>query len=128
LYGRLAEGGLLRADERRVLGIFPSHRWPTRDVGHEASVRAQLATDLRQGRASDARTGALVALLHALNAVHKAVDPEVVGLPKREMKASAKRIAEGDWAAAAVRSAIDSMIAAIIAASAFVVVAGGSGS
>lgn len=127
LYERLAEGGLLRADERRVLGIFPSHRWPTRDAGHEAAVRAELATALRQGVASDARTGALVALLHALNVVHKALDPDAVGLPKREMHARAKRIAEGDWAAAAVRSALDSMIAAIIA-SASVVVAGSSGS
>jgi hypothetical protein len=60
-----------------------------------------------------------------LNAVHKAVDPDSVGLSKREMKANAKRVAEGDWAAKAVRQAIDSMNAAVIAATAVVV--GGSG-
>ena len=129
LYERLAEGGLLRADEGRVLGIFRSPRWPTKDAGHEAAVRVALVTALRQGMATDSRIGALVALLHALNAVHKAVDPEAVGLTRRELNASAGRIAQGDWAAAAVRSAVDSLIAAIIAASASaVVVAGSSGS
>jgi hypothetical protein len=52
-----------------------------------------------------------------------------VGLSKREMNANAKRIAEGDWAAKAVRQAIDGMSAAVIAAtSSAVVLGGGSGS
>ena len=65
---------------------------------------------------TDARTGALVSLLFALKAVHKAVDPDSVGLSKRELNARAERIAEGDWAAKAVRSAIDSRDTAIIIA------------
>ena len=56
LYERLAEGGLLRAEEGRVLGIFPSHRWPSGDAGHEAVVRAGLVTALRRGTTTDART------------------------------------------------------------------------
>jgi hypothetical protein len=125
LYERLAEAGLVRAEEGRVLGVFPSHRWPSEDAGHEAAVRTGLLTALRDGMTTDARTGALISLLVALNAVHKAVDPDSVGLSKREMKANAKRVAEGDWAAKAVRQAIDSMNAAVIAATAVVV--GGSG-
>jgi hypothetical protein len=128
LYERLAESGVLRAEEGRVLGLFPTHRWPTREAGHEAVIRAALDTALRQGAVTDARTGALIALLSALNAVPEAVDPEAVGLSKRELTASASRIAEGDWAAAAVRSTIDSMMAAVIAASASAVVVTGSGS
>ena len=128
LYERLAEGGVLRAEEGRVLGIFPSQRWPAQDASHEAAVRAALVTALRQGVALDARTSALVSLLHALNVVHKAVGPEAVGLTKQQLNTNAKRIAEGDWAAAAVRSAIDSMLAAIIAASSSTVIAGSSGS
>jgi hypothetical protein len=126
LYERLAEGGLLRAEEGRVLGIFPSHRWPSEDAAHEASVRAGLVTALRNGVSTDARTGALISLLLALKAVHKAVDPGSVGLSRREMNASATRIAEGDWAAKAVRQAIDSMNAAVIAATSSAVVLGGS--
>jgi Golgi phosphoprotein 3 (GPP34) len=129
LYERLVEGGVLRAEDDRILGIFPTHRWPSNDATHESSVRAGLVTALREGATTDARTGALVSLLLALHAVHKAVDPGSVGLSKKELHANAKRIAEGDWAAKAVRQAIDSMNAAIIAAtSSAVVVGGGSGS
>jgi Golgi phosphoprotein 3 (GPP34) len=126
LYGRLVEGGLLRAEEGRVLGIFPTHRWPSEDAAHEASVRAGLVTALRNGTTTDARTGALISLLLALKAVHKAADPGSVGLSRREMNANAKRIAEGDWAAKAVRQAIDSMNAAVIAATSSAAVLGGS--
>lgn len=118
---------MLRAEEGRVLGLFPSHHWPTQDARHEATVRAELETALRNGAAADARTGALIALLSALKAVHEVVDAKVVGLSKRELNASASRIAEGDWAASAVRTAIDSMMAAIIAAVASTVVVAGSG-
>ena len=117
LYERLAEAGLLRAEEGRILGIFPTHRWPAEDTGHEASVRAGLVAALRQGGTTDARTRALVSLLHALKAVDKAVDPNSVGLSKRELNLSAQRIAEGDWVGKAVRSAINTQTA-IIASSA----------
>jgi hypothetical protein len=117
LYGRLTEAGLLRAEEGRILGIFPTHRWPTEHAGHEAAVRAGLATALRDGVTTDARTRELVSLLLALKAVHKAVDPDSVGLSKRELNASSKRIAEEDWVGKAVRSAIDTDTAIIIAAS-----------
>lgn len=66
--------------------------------------------------APDPRTGALVSLLLALNAVNKAVDPAAAGLSRQEMNANAKRIAGGDWTSDAVRHAIDSMNAAVIAA------------
>jgi len=128
LYERLAAGGLLRPEDRRILGIFPSHRWPAEDAGHEEAVRNGLVAALRQGGTTDARTGALVSLLLALDVVDKVVGPESVGLSRRELNASAKRIAEQDWAATAVRSAIDSINAAIIAATSSAVVLGGGAS
>jgi hypothetical protein len=66
LYDRLVQGGVLRAEGDRVLGIFPTHRWPAADAAHEVSVRTGLATGLRDGATTDERIGALVALLHAL--------------------------------------------------------------
>jgi hypothetical protein len=126
LYERLVEGGVLRAEDDRILGIFPTHRWPSSDAAHESSVREALLTALRAGTTTEPRTGALISLLLALHAVHKAVDPDSVGLSKRELNVNAKRIAEGDWAAKAVRQAIDSMNAAIIAATSSAVVVGGS--
>jgi hypothetical protein len=127
LYERLAEDGVLRAEDDRILGIFPTHRWPSNDAAHESSVRAALVTALREGATTETRTGALISLLLALHAVHKAVDPSSAGLSKKELNANAKRIAEGDWAAKAVRQAIDSMNAAIIAATSSAVVVGGGG-
>jgi Golgi phosphoprotein 3 (GPP34). len=127
LYGRLVEDGVLRAEKGRVLGIFPTDRWPAENANHEASVRAGIASALRDGRTSDPRTGALISLLLALRAVHKVMAPSSVGVSEPEMKASAKRIAQGDWAAKAVRQAIDSTNAAIIAASSSAASAGGGG-
>jgi hypothetical protein len=128
MYERLVDSGVLDAKDDRVLGVFPTHRWPTKDAAHESSVREGLVSALRLGVTTEARTGALVSLLLALNAVHKAVDPAAVGLPRKELNANAKRIADGDWAAKAVRQAIDSMNAAVIAAISAAVVLGGSGS
>jgi hypothetical protein len=116
LYERLAEGGLVRAEEGRILDIFPTERWPAVHADHEEAVRAGLVTALRDGVTTDARTKALVSLLAALKAVHKAVAPDSVGLSKKELNASAERIAERDWVGRAVRSAIDRRRAAIIAA------------
>ena len=124
LYERLAAAGLLHAEEGRILGLFPTHRWPAAHSGHEAAVRAGLATALRDGGTTDARTRALVSLLLALKAVPKAVAPESVGLSERELKASAERIAEGDWVGKAVRSAIDTETAIISGAWGY---AGGGG-
>jgi hypothetical protein len=118
LYERLAGAGLVRAEEGRFLGMFPTRRWPAADTTHEASVRAGLVTALRRGEPTDARTRALVSLLHALHAVHRAVAADSVGLSKAELKASAKRIAEGDWVGKAVRSAIDTETAIIASSSA----------
>ena len=121
----LAGRGLLRAESGKVLGIFPCHNWPAQDATHEDSARADLLTALRNAMAPDPRTGALISRLLALNAVHKAVDPAAAGLSKREMNANAKRIAGGDWASDAVRHAIDSMNAAVIAATSSTAVFGG---
>lgn len=128
LYERLAAAGVVREQRGRILGVFPTRRWPTVNPRPEADLRATLGTALRNGRASDPRTGALVSLLSALKAVHKVIEPESVGLSKKALAANAKRIAEGDWAAKAVQAAIASMNAAIAAASVAAAAAGASGS
>ena len=57
-----------------------------------------------------AATAALVALLAAIDRAHKVVDHE--GLSSREVRRRAKQIAEGAWAAKAVRDAIAAATAA----------------
>jgi hypothetical protein len=118
LYQRLAASGVLRAGHGRALGIFPTRTWPTQDPGHEAEMRQLVTQALVQPGAPDERTAALIALLHALKCEHKVVDPRPYQLSRRQLRARAAEIAQGNWASEAVRKAIDEMMAAVAAASA----------
>ncbi len=60
------------------------------------------------------RVAALIALLSALDLAHKVVDRE--GVPARDVKKRAKAVADGDWAAKAVRDSIVAAQAAVAAA------------
>lgn len=116
LYDRLGQKGVLRHSEGRILGIFPSHRWPAKDSAHERSVRERITGALVQGVTPDERTAALISLLNALKAVHKVVDPRQHAVRKADLNARAKEIAEGSWGSAAVRKAIEAMMAGIMVA------------
>jgi hypothetical protein len=116
LHARLAERGLLHEETARVLGVFPSRRWPSSDTTHEDATRGLLAAALRAGSTDNPHIAALVSLLHGLEAVSKVVDPADLGITKRELNDNAKRIAAGGWASEGVRKAIDELLAAIIAA------------
>ncbi|TDD22768.1 GPP34 family phosphoprotein [Kribbella turkmenica] len=113
LLARLAERGLLEADENKVLGIFPITRWPAKDARHEADLRAALESVLKVGTTPNERTGALIALLSSLNVVPKIVTDAV---DKKALKQRAKEIAESDWAADAVKKAVAEMQAAVTTA------------
>jgi hypothetical protein len=122
LYDRLTAAGILRAEQGRILGLFPTHRWPSASADHETAVRCAITSALVQGLTPDPRDAALVSLLHALRATHKVVDPKEHGLRRRDLDRRAKELAEGGWASKAVRQAIDEMTAAVTVA----VAAGGA--
>jgi hypothetical protein len=102
---------VVRAEKSRILGVFPVRRWPAQDGSREAEVRRLMTQALVQQVVPDPRTAALIALVHAVGCVDKIVDPRQHGLSKRELRARAKKIAEGNWASAAVRKAIEEMMA-----------------
>lgn len=110
---RLAARGLLQRHDDKVLGLFPRTRWLAADTAHEAEVRRQLTAVLVQGVEPDPRTGALVALLAAVDQAPAAVDH--AGIPKRDVRRRAKEVAEGAWAADAVQDAIAASTAAVMA-------------
>ena len=114
LLARLEQVGILRREEGKVMGLFPTTRWPAVDSSHEAGVRRALGDALVRGMQPDQRTAALVSLLHALDLVHRVLDTE--GAPAREVKQRAKQVAEGDWAAKAVKDAVAAAQAAVTAA------------
>ena len=117
---RLVERGILEHRASRVLGLFPRHRWPARDSLHEEQVRRTMAAALIGGQEPDERTAALIALLLAVDRVHRSIDRD--GTPARDVKRRAKQIADGDWAAAGVRAAVQAAMAATMTA----VTAGGA--
>jgi hypothetical protein len=117
LYERLAARGAVRRGQGRTLGIFPVRTWPVQDTQHEEQVRDLVAEALVRQAVPDARTAALIALLHALRCEHKIVDPGPYHLSRRQLRARAAEIAQGNWAAEAVRKVISDMNSAAAAAS-----------
>ncbi len=114
LLGSLAGRGILRAQEGRVLGIFPTRSWPAVDSGHEHQVRTGLRDVLVAGRTPAPREAALVSLLQAIDQVPKVLGE--VGVPARELRRRAKAISNGGFADVAVRRAVQAVNAATTAA------------
>jgi hypothetical protein len=109
---RLQERGLIRAEHHRVLGLVPSTRYPEVDGSAEREIRERVDAVLAGGAEPDERTAALIAIAQAAG-----IGAMLAGArPWKEIEPRAKQIAKGDWAAAAVRKAIQSVNAAVIAA------------
>ena len=114
LTARLAERGIIERRDGKIFGLFPHTTWPSTDSTHEEQVRRAIEATLLQGVTPDPRTGGLIALLHAVGEAHKVID--LRGARARDVKARAKEVSEGAWAAQAVKDAIAASIAATTAA------------
>lgn len=113
LLSGLVDRGVVELEEDKVLGLFPRKRWPAVDSRHEDELRRQLAASLLDGTTPDQRTAAVISLLHAVDRAHRTIDNQDV--PGRQVKARAKEIAEGAWAAEAVKDAVTAAQAAMTA-------------
>ncbi|MEU8380203.1 GPP34 family phosphoprotein [Streptosporangium sp. NPDC048865] len=119
LLTRLAERGVLDEERRKVLGIFPSTRYPERDPGVEREIRERVRNVL-SGTAPDERTAVLIAILHAAKIDRKAFP----GASRERIR----EITEGEWTGRAVAQTIAAVNAALMAALVAGAVAGaGSG-
>ncbi len=114
VYQRLAARGIVRASEERILGIFPTTRWPAVDSAHEARVRAALLDVLVGGRTPTSLEATLIALLHSIGQVPKVVPTDAMS--KRDLSRRAKAVAEGNVAGDAVMQAVSAVQAGITAA------------
>lgn len=115
LLGRLADRGILSAQQVKVLGIFPATRYPEQDGGVERDLRQRVGSVLA-GAEPDTRLAMLIAVLHA-SGVLKKTFPEA---PKERVK----EITDGAWAGEAVQATIAAVNAAIMSAVIAAVVAG----
>ena len=114
LLDRLAAAGVLVRAEGTVLGFIPRTTWPAGDPAAEDDVRRRLQGALVGGDTPTERTVALIALLQVTGLLPKVVTSE----DKKALRARAKTLTEGDWAAKAVKDAIDEAAAAAAGAAA----------
>ena len=120
---RMVKRGLLDRHDTEVLGIHRT-RFPALDTGHKNELKKAITTVLVRQVPPDDRAGALIALLSAVDRAHKTVDGSDV--PGREIKKRAKKVAEGAWAADAVRDAVAAATTAITTATIAAAAAGTS--
>lgn len=118
---RLVSQGVLTEERSKVLGLR-SH--PTVDPEPEHEVRGRLRSALVDGLTPTERTVALIALLEATGILTKVVVTE----NKKALKARAKQLSDGDWAAKAVKDAIAEMTAVMVAVTASAGAGGNGGS
>ncbi len=109
LLERLAAAGLLRREERRILGPLGSTRWKPAGT-HETHLVERIRAVVVDGSEPDARTAVLVTLLYNVGAL-VAVLP---GHDRAGVEARAARIAQGSWAQPAVREALRGVDTALI--------------
>jgi Golgi phosphoprotein 3 (GPP34) len=123
LLERLAAAGMLTRTEGTMLGFIPRTTWPAGDPAAEDDVRRRLQGALVGGETPTERTVALIALLQVTGLLPKVVSSE----NKKALKARAKELTEGDWAAKAVKDAIDEAAAAAASGAAAAAGAAGAG-
>ncbi|WP_033436200.1 GOLPH3/VPS74 family protein [Saccharothrix sp. NRRL B-16314] len=111
----LVAGGVLRREEDRVLLVFPRTRFPAPDgvqPAAETDARARMTAAITDDGPVDPRTAALCALVKAVGYDRKVF----ADLPRAVVRKRLKVISEGDWAATAVRKAIEEVQSAIMVA------------
>lgn len=118
----LAARGVLRREEGRVLGLFPTTAWPAEDSTHELALRAECEEVLLERRDPTERTAALLALTHGTSLVNRLVPAE----HRKQAKARVKKLTEESWAHGAVKKAVDDINTALMVAVMIPAIAGAS--
>ena len=110
---------LVRPEPVKVVGIPLGTRWPAQTAGPRDRVLDELVQVLTGAREPDGRTGALVSVVHAVEALPRVVPKERrPGLTNRDVKRRGKEVLEGRWASQAVVKAVQEAAAAVMAATA----------
>jgi hypothetical protein len=110
----LVSRGVLRREEDRVLWVFPRTRYPAAhgvEPPAETDARGRLVAAVLADGPVEPRTAALCALVRAVGLERKVFTDQ----PRAQVRNRLKEISRGDWAADAVRRAIEDVEAAITA-------------
>ncbi len=101
----LAERRILERKDGRRLGLLPRTTWPAADTSRDHQLRRAITVCLADGGRPDERTAALIGLLAAADQAHNMVAANTA-TPKKALTRRAREIAEGQWAAKAVKGTI----------------------
>lgn len=111
----LCERGVLRAEQRKILGIFPRTVFPQADGGPERELRARVERAITEGEAAvDDRTAMLIAIAAAANLLRGTFGRRLIKARKSRIESIAHGWPVGD----ATRATVEAVQAATIAASA----------
>ncbi|MFG2096646.1 GPP34 family phosphoprotein [Streptomyces sp. NPDC048612] len=105
----LCARGVVVEEQHKALGLFPIRRYPEADSAPEAELRQRLGAVVLEGAVPDERTAGLVALIHATK-LYALAFPDA---PRKQVTGRMAEVAEGQWAADSVRTAIRDMQAAL---------------
>jgi hypothetical protein len=108
---RLVEHGILTEERRKLLGLFPSTRFPEADPGPERELRERLRAVLLTERQPTPQDAMLIALLMPYDQIERLVPRD----RRKDARQRAKEVAEGGAAAKAVDETIKGIQAAVIA-------------
>jgi Golgi phosphoprotein 3 (GPP34) len=111
--GQLVERGILTEQRSKILGLFPSTRFPEADPEPERTLRTRLREVMLGTRAPEEDDALMLGLLDPLGLLDRLVERP----HQRAAKNRAKQIAETGIAGSAVGDAIREINAAVIAAS-----------
>jgi hypothetical protein len=116
---RLVEHGILSEQRRKVLGLFPSTRFPEADPAAETALRERLRAVLQTERQPTPQDAMLVGLLRPYDLVRKLVPKD----RRKDAERRADEIAEGGAAAKAVDDTLKGIQAAVMAGTTAAIVA-----
>lgn len=110
LLAGLVDRRVLRREDGRILGLFPTTSWPSADSSHEIALRAECEDVLLGRRDPRPETAALLSLAAGTVLVRRLVPAQ----HRKQAEARAKELAEESWASEAVKKAVDELNAVIL--------------
>jgi hypothetical protein len=108
----LVSSGVLSDERYRWLGFIPRHRYLVVDTEARDEVLGRLRAAVLDGQRPSPRTAALASMISAAK-LERRVFPDA---DRRQVRRRLREITGGDWAAKAVRDAVDAIHAGTVGA------------
>lgn len=116
LIGRLVDAGVLAENRSKIMGLFPTKKFPALQQAPEADLRAAVLAALDDGAAPDQQTGCVIALLQSakiLSVVFPTKDKELRKARDERAKQLVAAGGAGEWAVGATAAAVQTIMTAM---------------